>query len=311
MSELVIPPSTSDSPISYSEYGIQISNPADSVTLNRTTIGGTIEVIVNSGNAFIAPIDPNDPAVFNILDGEGSSTLQGAAGSDLISARGGDDIASGGSGDDFIDGGEGNNLLQGQEGNDFLLSGAGNDTLEGGPGVDLLISGAGNDSLDGGADDDVLIGGTGQDTLVGGDGDDRLQGGLGKDLLIGGEGVDRFRFERGSVKVKGGKGSKSLKNVDEIADFDPDEEVIEIDRRIFKGKVKTAKGKPNEFGAKPLMNEEDFAAVQKLSDGFGSAKIVYEKDSGLVYFNSKQGLSALVQLEANLDVSASNFEIFY
>lgn len=311
MSELIIPPTTSDSPVQYLDYGVQISNPADSVTLRQTIIGGTIEVIITSGNAFVAPIDLNNSAVFNISDGEGSSTLKGAAGSDLIFASGGDDFASGGNGDDFIDGGEGNNLLQGEEGNDFLLSGSGNDTLEGSDGIDLLISGTGNDSLDGGAGNDILIGGPGNDTLVGGDDDDRLQGGPGKDSLIGGEGVDRFRFEKGAVKLKGGKGGKSLKNVDVIEDFNPDEEVIEVDRRIFKGQIKAAKGRANEFGAKSLRNEEDFAAVEKLSDGFGSAKIIYEKDSGLVYFNTKKGLSALVQLEANLDISASNFEIFY
>lgn len=306
MSELIVPPSSSGSPISYTDYGVQIANSADSIILNRSST--LISVTVNSGNAFIVPIDPNDPTIFNISDGEGSSTLKGAAGADVIIAAGGDDAASGGDGDDIVDGGTGNNLLQGEGGNDFLFSSEGNDTLEGSDGTDLLISSAGNDSLDGGASNDVLIAGAGKDTLVGGEGDDRLQGGPGKDSLIGGEGVDRFRFEKGAVSLKG---SKSLKNVDEIADFDPDEEVIEIDRRIFKGKVKPAKGQPNEFGCKPLMNEEDFAAVDKLSNGIGNAKIIYEKDSGLVYFNSKKGLAPLVQLEANLDISASNFEIFY
>lgn len=311
MSELIVPPSSSDSPVSYSDYGVQISNLAESVTLRHsTTINGTVEVIITAGNAFIAAIDLNDPTIFSIFDGDGAATLTTAAGADVISAGGGDDVISTGNGDDFVDGGTGNNRIQGLDANDFLLSSSGNDTLEGGAGIDLLVSGAGNDSLDGGAGSDVLISGAGNDTLVGGEGDDRLQGGPGKDSLIGGEGVDRFRFEKAAI-IKGAKGSKSLKNVDQVVDFDPDGEVLEFGRQIFGGKVKPAKGKANEFGARALMNEDDFKAVDSLSDDLGDAKIIYEKGTGLVYFNSNTGPAPLVQLAKNLDITAANFEIFY
>lgn len=272
---------------------------------------GTVEVIITSasGNTFFAAIDPNDATIFNISDGDSTAKITTAAGSDIIAAGGGDDVISSGSGNDFVDGGTGNNQLQGLEGNDYLLSSDGSDTLEGGAGIDLLISGAGNDSLDGGAGNDVLIGGAGNDTLIGGDGNDRLQAGPGKDSLVGGAGKDRFRFEKAAIGAGGKKNAKN--NVDEVADFDPDSEVLEFDRRVFKNAVKAAKGKANQFGAKGLMNEADFKAVNNLSDDLGGAKIIYEKGTGLVYFNSNKGPTALVQLEANLNVTAANFEIFY
>lgn len=308
MSELIIiPPSSSDSPVLYSEYGVEIANTAASITFNRSDT--TINIIVPSGNTVFKAVDINSSTVFNITDGEGAANLTTAAGSDIIVVGGGDDVVISGSGDDFVDGGTGNNKLQGLEGNDFLLSSNGSDTLEGSAGTDLLISGAGNDSLDGGEGNDVLIGGAGNDTLVGGEGNDRLQGGPGKDSLVGGEGSDRFRFEKAATAK--GKGNKNTKGVDEIADFNPQDEVIEFDRHIFKNKVKSAKGKPNEFGARGLMNESDFKAVDSLSEDLGDAKIIYDKGTGLVYFNSNKGPTALVQLESNLNITASNFEIFY
>lgn len=307
MSELIVSPSPSDSPVSYSDYGVQISNLAESVTLRHSTTANGVIEIVTKGNTFIAAIDLNDPTIFSLFDGDGALTLTTAAGADVISAGGGDDVISTGNGDDFVDGGEGNNQIQGLDANDFLLSSSGNDTLEGGAGIDLLVSGAGNDSLDGGGGNDILISGAGNDTLVGGEGNDRLQGGPGKDSLIGGEGVDRFRFEKAAIA----KGSNSLKKVDQVVDFDPDGEVLEFGRQIFNGKVKPVKGKPNQFGARALMNEDDFKAVDSLTDDLGDAKIIYEKGTGLVYFNSNKGPSPLVQLEANLEITASNFEIFY
>lgn len=307
MSELIIPPGSSDSPVAYSHYGVQVSNPADSVTLrDSTTVPGVVEVIITSGNAFVAPIDLNDSTVFNVSDGNGSSTITTAAGADIIATGGGNDTVSAGANDDFVDGGTGNNLLRGEDGNDFLLSSDGNDTLEGGNGIDLLVSGAGNDFLDGGADNDILIGGPGKDTLVGGDGDDRLQGGPGKDSLIGGAGKDRFRFEKAAISKKGGK-----KNVDRVVDFDPDNEVLEFDRQIFKNQVEAKEGKANKFGARGLLNKDDFTAVEKLSDDLGDARIIYEKSTGLIYSNVDNKPTALVKLDKNLDITASNFEIFY
>jgi Ca2+-binding RTX toxin-like protein len=272
-------------------------------TLERTS-STTINVTILSGDTNFEVTNLSDTTAFNISSGEGAATIITAAGNDIISAGGGADQISAGSGNDFVNAGGGNNVLKGEAGNDYLLSGSGNDIAEGSDGIDLIETGTGNDKADGGAGNDILKGSAGNDTLMGGTGNDRLQGGSGKDSLIGGSGKDQFRFEKAAT-------SKDPKQVDVITDFDPKGEIIEFSRSIFKGQVKPTKGKANKFGCRPLLNEGDFASVQKISQGIGDAKIVYEKSTGLVYFNSKEGPVALVQLSTGLNVTASNFELFY
>jgi Ca2+-binding RTX toxin-like protein len=297
MSELIVLPGSGDPPGSglYPDYGLQVIS-EQSVTLRRppTTPEGTIAATGSPVNDYIAAIDPNNLTIFNLAGGDGNDTLIGAAGSDAISGDAGDDAVQGGSGDDILDGGAGNDLLQGEDGNDFLQGGDGNDTLQGGNGRDLLIGGPGNDNLDGGPGDDVLIGGPGQDILVGGDGSDRLQGGRGKDLLTGGLGKDSFRFEKGST------GSKKRKRADVITDFNPKEDTIELDRRLLKGKVNLGE-----------LKSEHFKSVKKIANDI-DAKIIYERRSGLLYFNPEKGATVvLMQLDKNLKITAANFEVFY
>ncbi|WAL58601.1 calcium-binding protein [Thermocoleostomius sinensis] len=297
MSEIIVLPGSGDPPGSglYPDYGLRVIS-EQPVVLRRppTTPAGTIAAIGSPVDDYIAAIDPNNTTIFTLAGGDGNDTLIGAAGPDVISGDGGNDVGQGGSGDDILDGGTGNDVLQGEDGNDFLQGGDGNDTLQGGNGTDLLVGGSRDDYLDGGPGNDVLIGGPGRDVLVGGEGDDRLQGGPGKDLLTGGLGKDSFRFEKGST------GSKKRKRVDVITDFNPQEDTIELDRRLLKGQVNLGE-----------LKDEHFKSVRKIRNDI-DAKIIYERRSGLLYFNPEKGPTIiLMQLDKNLKITAANFEVFY
>jgi Ca2+-binding RTX toxin-like protein len=124
----------------------------------------------------------------------GNDELHGGAGADVIQGGIGNDLLFGDSDDDFVDGAAGTDTVNG---------GTGSDSLEGGDGNDLLFGDDGNDSLSGGLGNDVLDGGVGDDTLVGGPGADTITGGFGS---------DRFKFTQ--------TGDSSGAS-DQIMDFDP------------------------------------------------------------------------------------------
>src|SRR5215218_3025786 len=122
-----------------------------------------------------------------IVDGAGSSRIQGTPGGDVIFAGAGNDTIAAGDGVDYVCGGDGD------------------DTMDAGTGDDLMDGGAGGDFLDGRRGrEDVLIAGPGRDELIGGSlqkgggGNDRLDSAgyrreTGMDRLLGGAGDDRIR----------------------------------------------------------------------------------------------------------------------
>ena len=83
-------------------------------------------------------------------------------------------------------------------------------------GDDNLLGTQDDDLLNGGAGNDFLMGDAGDDILIAGDGNDILIGDVGKDHLFGGSGYDRFVFNYLGDKV------------DQISDFTPGEDTIEI-----------------------------------------------------------------------------------
>ncbi|GAB4370534.1 MAG: hypothetical protein Kow00121_11310 [Elainellaceae cyanobacterium] len=301
MSELIITPGSGQPPGSgiQPEYGLQVIS-EQPVLLQRppTTAPGTINAFGSAANDYIAALDPLDPTIYTMLGGDGADTLAGAAGNDVIAGEAGPDFLLGGAGDDILQGGFGDDTIDGGVGNDNLQGGDGNDVLVGAAGVDLLDGGAGNDILNGGPGDDVLLGGAGNDLIIGGPGDDRMQGGPGKDTLTGGPGRDTFRFERGST---GTTRRRQVRNeVDVVTDFNPVNDLIQLDRRLLRGQVRRGR-----------LQAQDFEAVREFSD-HTEARIIYERSTGLVYFNPNQGSPViLLQLDRNLNVTANDFEIFY
>ncbi len=116
------------------------------------------------------------------------------------------DTAYGMAGNDTIWSDGRNQWLYGGTGNDILAGGGGDDVLWGEEGDDRLFGEGGADTLDGGH--------AGADTLVGGDGDDWIALRAG-DLAFGGAGADRF-----GLSADGGTSV--------IADYDPSEDVIQV-----------------------------------------------------------------------------------
>lgn len=194
-----------------------------------TVTGGRYSdaLYVFEGNNLIDAGDGDDLVEYTP---DGTSTLEGGAGTDILVARaadfalyfvvagsggaiddgqlsiitgfehyhaiGGlyDDFASLGTLDDRFVGGGGNDTAFGMDGNDFLQGDEGQDLLNGGLGNDTIWGGRFDDTLEGGEGRDLLRGDAGADRIDGGDGNDRLIGGKGVDTLTGGDGADRFVF---------------------------------------------------------------------------------------------------------------------
>ena len=95
----------------------------------------------------------------------------------------------------------------------LLAAVSGDNQLQAGDKDSILIGGAGIDRLTGGDGDDFLFAGTGPQTLCGGAGKNYLEG-----HLNGGANADRFVFKMADNAQ------------DRIADFQPDLDIIEIDR---------------------------------------------------------------------------------
>lgn len=163
------------------------------------------------------------------------------------------------------------NLLIGNASSNTLKGGGGNDTLKGGDGADILEGGVGIDTLNGGNDNDTLNGGADNDTLTGGDGNDLLTGGLG---------LDTFVFDV----------SPSKQNQDHIVDFNLGEgDRINLKQSLFSGAGKTGKLSATEFSSS---NTPSTASIQHL---------LYDKDSGELWYNSDGSGSAALVLIATLD----------
>ena len=285
MSEVLIPAST----VARTQFGLKIIN-EQPIKISQTPPDPKVTVTGSAGkdNFQVASTSSTDPFSIQALGGDdtivtatGADTVSGGIGNDSITTNGGNDSISGGDGNDFLSAGDGNDLAIGDVGDDQLFGGNGDDLLSGGDGNDAIFGEAGNDTLDGG---------TGNDQLVGGDGNDILIPGAGKDTLSGGAGRDRFRFEAGST------GKKQL---DKITDFNPKQDIIEISRSLLPGsKLKQLK-------------RSDFEVVDRIRQASLTAKLVYEKSSGTVFYNPTKGVDVpLFKIEANLNVTASNFKLF-
>jgi Ca2+-binding RTX toxin-like protein len=144
---------------------------------------------------------------------------------------------------------------------DTLFGSTGDDVLWGDAGSDEIGAGDGNDAVLGGAGNDKIWGGDGNDTLNGGSDHDRIVPGLGTDGLAGGGGNDAFIFD-----TKAGK-----TNVDTIADFDPEEDWIELAYEVFRG-----------IGVNEL-KDKFFHVGTSAKDGLD--RIIYNDDTGALFYD--------------------------
>ncbi|SEM69626.1 calcium-binding protein [Palleronia pelagia] len=168
-----------------------------------------------------------------LVDGEGSSLLEGYAGNDLLIGNAGNDTLRGGDGLDTLVGGDGDDLIEGGETGADLR-----DNIYGGDGDDTIDGGHGNDELRGDAGNDSIAGGFGADTVIGGAGDDTLTGSAFGDLIFGGDGLDFVNGGFGSDRVNGGAGGDRFFHVgiaDHGSDWIQDYNAAEGDVLVYGG----------------------------------------------------------------------------
>ncbi|WP_082499430.1 hypothetical protein [Rhizobium sp. Leaf391] len=244
-------------------------------------------------------------------------TVDLGGGDDYFDGRSGrvDGTIYGGAGDDRIYVRRENNKLYGQEGNDTLMGGAGSDYLGGGVGTDrasyasaskgLIVSLANPtintgdalgdtynsiENLSGSNFNDLVYGNSAANAINGGAGNDVIKGYGGNDTLTGSSGNDTFNFNS-SLSSSG--------NVDAITDYSVAIDTIQLDNLIFKslaaGGLSSSAFRSNTTGL-----------AGDLSD-----RIIYEKDTGEIYYDSNgtgSGGSVLfVKISIGLSMTNANF----
>ncbi|MEG4283439.1 calcium-binding protein [Microcoleus sp. A006_D1] len=256
---------------------------------NRLSSGAQNDVILTfGGNDVIAGNGGDDL----IISGGGNDSIGGGAGNDLVFAGSGNDVVAGGSGDDRIFGGKGNDLIDGGDGNDLVSGDKGNDTVLGGAGNDTVFGGEGNDFVGGGDGNDLLYGGKGNDTVDGGAGNDSIFGDRGSDVLTGGAGSDTFYFS----------GFGGDFGVDTITDFTPGQDKIVLKQGGALAGLGTS------FEASEFIVVSNFTGSGTTAAN--SNKLVYDPTNGVLYFNAVGGVVTVAQLQPNLTIAPSNFELF-
>ena len=154
----------------------------------------------------------------------------------------------------------------------------------------------GDDQLYGNSFDDILKGGDGKDTVVGRLGDDKLygekgndtlNGNSGKDNLFGGSGRDVFVFD------SPGEGG------DRISDFSVKDDTIHLDSLDF-GALSTGK-----------LNKAAFAANTTGNAAVSSDRIIYETDSGKLFYDQDgkggAGRVYIATLSPDLNLTQADF----
>ena len=198
-----------------------------------------------------------------VVGGEGNDFVSGDKGNDVIFGNQGADFVQGGDGDDFAFGGQDNDVVLGNAGDDSVYGDKGNDFVAGGQGDDFVFGGPGDDTIHGGQDNDTVSGGAGNDLIFGDKGDD---------LLLGGEGQDTFRFEFFGDSPSPVTLDNRILGIDTLTDFNPSEDVIAFDRRIFPALDDTLRA--------------EFTQINNSGElGNQTAAIVYDASAGLVYYN--------------------------
>ena len=265
--------------------------------LNFAAVTGNVALTLGLGQAFtVAGVAwATLSGLFeNVVAGGGRDTLVGSDDANQLHGKRGADSLDGGDGADTLHGGTGDDTLHGGLGNDTLLGGAGNDVyvvdatgdrvfettttasvIDAG-GIDTVQSSV-SFNLDANAgvrfiENLVLTGaaninGTGNalaNRLTGNAGNNILNGGLRNDIMIGGAGNDIFVFSS----------ALAIGNVDKINDFDVADDRFQLDDAVFAGL------------ATGMLGASAFAANLTGLATNALHRIVYETDSGRIYFDA-------------------------
>ena len=264
--------------------GIDTVYSSVSFSLNNSGAAG-VERLALTG----AAVSATGNALNNTLTGNaGANTLDGGTGADVMSGGAGNDSYYVDNSGDLVD-----ELSQAGSGTDTVYASV-NFNLGGSStrGIleNLTLAGSAIRG-DGNALGNILQGNAAANLLYGNDGNDILDGGAGADLLSGGAGNDYFRF------------SADLAHYDTIQDFNVADDVIWLDHRIF-----TALGITSGQLLDPTFS------VSQASDGAElSNRIVYDKDSGYLYYDTNGvapgGSVCFARLAPNLALTAADFYV--
>jgi len=163
-------------------------------------------------------------------------------------------------------------------------------TFRGHGGNDKFLGSASGDKLFGGADNDVLKGRQGEDLIKGGSGNDKLFGSTFDDHLFGGSGHDAFVFD-----VALGNGILQA-GVDLIADLNPGEDVIKLDKSVF-------------TGIGNVLDADEFHVGGNAADA--DDRIIYKANTGALFFDPDGaggvGKTKFAILENKPDLSHDDF----
>jgi Ca2+-binding RTX toxin-like protein len=124
-----------------------------------------------------------------------------------------------------------------------------------------------------------------------GDGNDTIRGGLGQDTLFGSSGSDVYVFD-----VAPGEA-----NADEVLSFDKFPDWGELDRLFLDDSVMPA------LGATGQMSEDDdrfYAAAGATGGADGEDRVVYDTDTGRLYYDADGSGLGGAQLIATVHVSS-------
>lgn len=153
---------------------------------------------------------------------------------------------------------------------------------------DSLTGGAGADYLEGFGGHDTMKGGSGNDSLIGGAGNDKITGAAGIDYLHGGTGYDTFIFSSALSRTS---------NVDRIADFKVDVDLIALDNTVFRSL------------REGTLSNAAFRTGSAAADS--TDRIIYNKSTGaLLYDADGVGGASAVQfatLSKSLSLIAADF----
>jgi len=184
----------------------------------------------------------------------------------------------------------GHDTFYGNDYADVIRAGYGNDVVYSYGGADTVFGDAGNDKLYGLTGDDDLYGGTGRDYLSGSSGSDYISGGLDTDTLAGGAGRDYFVFDA----------KPSSSNIDTISDFNPIDDTIMLDNRIF-----------TRLGQDGWLSGAAFRIGKAAADS--SDRVIYDKSTGALLYDPDGigGASAvkIAQLKAGLAITKYDFYV--